>query len=560
MHGHDRILGGQLFLRTVRPLAPEIAFQLSNLKIASTDKMTRQFTPPHPGQEKENVVYTSLLQWLSSHRVVRNKAKSLGGNKFLVAVKFLSVQNPIFFFQHLIVHHPHRRPSKLRHLKEASMLRAIQFFSQAINLCPERWTSSSQILSQFDLEGHRSHHLTKLVGIVHPLHDILFLWQLRVVDSRIGSLHSRSLKRFYPLSPFQTSLFRDIVDSLAQHQRFLDQGGSRVPSTQSSSHFSSSSSSSSTDRVLLGKPGCGKSQIIIRAMHPAIQQEHRVLLVAPVVLLAQGYREIFGEDLDCKTLHMAFNIQVNSNQTREVNFALNRYDMVVVDEGSLVSPESFQVVAATLNRLNCCPVVVIGGDKKQQQPLKTVDRKTGTTRSIHNDQTFGAENSVQHGLYQQFRVLDKDYAAFLDINRYLQPTQHQLDEFQSPLVLCPSGIFADEDIFHAYSNTADTVIMTVSRAAAQRVNQVIVDKLFAGQASLSQVPCALVADGAEILLHHGMQIVIMENRDKVCRVVNGQEATLVSNHNNRLVIQYHDGKRAFMYPVTHFEEGKGDLT
>lgn len=44
------------FLRTVHPLAPEMAFQLSNFKIAWTDEMTRQFTPPHPGQEDGNVV------------------------------------------------------------------------------------------------------------------------------------------------------------------------------------------------------------------------------------------------------------------------------------------------------------------------------------------------------------------------------------------------------------------------------------------------------------------------------------------------------------------------
>ena len=177
------------FLRTVHPLAPEMAFQLSNFKIAWTDEMTRQFTPPHPGQEDGNVAYQlylrrepaeeilSLLQWLRCHTVVRNKAKSLGSDKFLVAVKFLSVQ-------HLLVHHPHRRPSQLRHLEEASMPRAVQFFSQAVNLCPERWTSSPQILSQFDLEGHRSSYLTTQVTFVHALHDILFFWQRRVVDSR----------------------------------------------------------------------------------------------------------------------------------------------------------------------------------------------------------------------------------------------------------------------------------------------------------------------------------------------------------------------------------------
>ena len=57
-----------------------------------------------------------------------------------------------------------------------------------------------------------------------------------------------------------------------------------------------------------------------------------------------------------------------------------------------------------------------------------------------------------------------------------------------------------------------------------------------------------------------MEIVITENRDNACRVVNGQEARLGSNHNNTLLIQYRDGERAFLYPVTHFEEGKGDLT
>ena len=131
---------------------------------------------------------------------------------------------------------------------------------------------------------------------------------------------------------------------------------------------------------------------------------------------------------------------------------------------SLLCPpcESFQVVAATLNRLNCCPVVVIAGDKKQQQPLKTVQGKTSTTRSILNDDTFVADNSVRHSLYQQFHVVDKDYAAFLDIIRYLQPTQQQLEDFQENLVLCPSGVLADEEIFQAYSRTPDTIIMTVS--------------------------------------------------------------------------------------------------
>ena len=95
----------------------------------------------------------------------------------------------------------------------------------------------------------------------------------------------------------------------------------------------------------LGKPGTGKSQVIIRAIHTAIQQEYRVVMVAPVALLAQGYRIIFSEELDYETRHAAFHIPVNSTQTKDVKFSLNRYDMVVINEASLVSPESFEIVA-----------------------------------------------------------------------------------------------------------------------------------------------------------------------------------------------------------------------
>ena len=378
------------------------------------------------------------------------------------------------------------------------------------------------------------------------------------MDSRIGSLHTASLERLYPLSPFQTAVYQDIVDSLAKRKTFLEQGGARVPS--GCSPPSSGDSSWAKYRMLVGKPGTGKSQVIIRAMHIAIQQEQKVLMAAPVALLAQGYREIFGDDLQCKTLHAAFNIPVNSCQKADVNFALNRFDMLVVDEASLVSPESFQVVAATLNKLNCHLVVAIVGDKKQQQPLKTVQGKTTTTRSILNDDTFVSENSVRHALYEQFRVVDKEYTAFLDLIRYMQPTEQQLEEFQQDLVVCPSGVLADEEIFEAYSRTPDTIIMTVSRAASQRVNGVVTKTLFANQTPLCQVPCASVADEAVILPYRGMKIVITENRDKSSRVVNGQEATLVSNHNNTLLIQYRDGQRAFLYPVTHFQEGRGDMT
>ena len=97
------------FLRTVHPLVPEMIFQLSAIKVAWTDKMTKQFKPPFPSLEADNLVYQLylrrhrqdkdilLLQWLCNHSTCNNKIKALDGDKYLVAVKYVSVFNPVFF-------------------------------------------------------------------------------------------------------------------------------------------------------------------------------------------------------------------------------------------------------------------------------------------------------------------------------------------------------------------------------------------------------------------------------------------------------------------------------
>ena len=107
------------FLGSVRPLAPEMAFQLANIKVAWTDKFTKQFRAPHPEQEENNAVYQlylkrepseeqqSLLQWLRRHSTAAQKAKDLAADKYLVAIKLVSPFNAIFFFQHQLVHHLH---------------------------------------------------------------------------------------------------------------------------------------------------------------------------------------------------------------------------------------------------------------------------------------------------------------------------------------------------------------------------------------------------------------------------------------------------------------------
>ena len=73
------------FLRTVRPLEPEMVFQLSNIKVCWTDKTMVLFRPPFPDQTSTHKVYNmhlqrprgeddqSLLEWLRCHQTSGSK-------------------------------------------------------------------------------------------------------------------------------------------------------------------------------------------------------------------------------------------------------------------------------------------------------------------------------------------------------------------------------------------------------------------------------------------------------------------------------------------------------
>ena len=124
-----------------------------------------------------------------------------------------------------------------------------------------------------------------------------------------------------------------------------------------------------------------------------------------------------------------------------------------------------------------------------------MDGRTRQTVSIINDHTFTDANSVKQSRYQQFRIQDPEYASFVDTVHYVQPTQVQLDEFQQSMLLYPSGFLDDDQLFRAYSRTPGTVVMTVSRAVAERVNNFVTSRLFGETAPSAMCPAPPCPEG-----------------------------------------------------------------
>ena len=539
------------FLCAVRPLEPEMVFQLSNIKVCWTDKMTILFRPPFPDQTSTHKVYNmylkrprgedhqSLLQWLRCHQTSSSKPKPYAMDRMLVGVKYVSVFNPIFFYQHLTMHDPHCHVEDLHHAQASTMPSSIAYFAQSAAVTPQYWNTSDAITTFFEKEGHKDYFINTIVSYVHSLYDILHLWRIGVVSADITDTSSISVERLYPLSPHQNAIFTDITAALSTRQSILDHHQSATQNSATWEKF----------RVLLGKPGTGKSQVLIRVIDHAIRTEMSVLVAAPVALLAQGYNAIL-DDIDTDTLHGAFNIPIHGPHPNDISYAINKYDLVVVDEASMISSTIFETMASTYNRMNTRPVVVLAGDKCQQQPLETIDGRTTSSTSIINDHTFTSSNAVIHTLYQQFRIIDPEYAKFLDFIRFIVPTQQQVDAMQTRIVLCPEGELSDENIWQAYQKHSDTTIMTVSRKAAHHINDIIVRHLFPGR-PLNTIPCASAVESNPIFPQKHMEVIFTENRDKAARIVNGQQATILGSENNTIILSLPEGQRVFVYPVTH---------
>ena len=85
------------------------------------------------------------------------------------------------------------------------------------------------------------------------------------------------MERLYPLLPLQNAIFTDITAALSARKRTLEHHQSSTQNTATWEKF----------RVLLGKPGTAKSQVLTRAIDHAIRTDMSVLVAAPVAEYAK---------------------------------------------------------------------------------------------------------------------------------------------------------------------------------------------------------------------------------------------------------------------------------
>lgn len=110
-----------------------------------------------------------------------------------------------------------------------------------------------------------------------------------------------------------------------------------------------------------------------------------------------------------------------------VNWELGQFDVLIIDELSMVPEKIFRHIASTFQQLHVRPVVLLCSDQQQQQPIATVGGKTRQTEGILNCKDFYKQCVVVDFL-EQHRCRDPLFQQYLNYLRYFKPSRTFLRE------------------------------------------------------------------------------------------------------------------------------------
>ena len=284
----------------------------------------------------------------------------------------------------------------------------------------------------------------------------------------------------------------------------------------------------------------------------SLEDEYTVCCATPTGILTSTYRSQFVEEsFYCDTIHAMFKYPVAKEDKAMVNWELGQFDVLIIDELSMVPEKIFRHIASTIQQLHVRPVVLLCGDQQQQQPIDTIEGKTRQTQGILNNREFYRQ-CVTVDFLEQHRCRDPIFQSYLNYLRYYKPSKTFLRELFKDRTLCPDAECTEVQIRKIVLENSETLFLTVSRNAAQRINEIAVQTVFMGKTAFALVQM----DNSEqqMPLFKGMRVIITQNRDKRKGVINGQSATVLNYEQGTIFLQLPNSNVVAIHKVTSLVE------
>lgn len=541
-------------LRTLRPCEPEMWLTLSATKSCATATITKQYTPPQPQAAPDNgtaakyrarpaeMDHLTMLEWL---RIVneKNSPPSLYKNKkALVGVRYLSPFKDHYFFQHLLMNYPHRHLYQLEPAPTFHTPDQCYFFKAAREKMPHLWQDMNAVQNMLEQEGHKSTFIKTLMASIASKEDLLHLCGKQVVNPAAMETPTTTHDDYSTLDDEQQRVLQWIDISLQERTEYNEYVATTTPS-----HTVEMSTDWQKAIIVKGKAGTGKTYTVCAAIAHCLAQGLSILIATPTGKLATRYRATFPVNVDIDTIHAAFRYPVDPTLQPIINWALSQYDLIVLDEISMVPLSIAQHIFQTIGQIAIRPILLVSGDEAQQQPFEGPAGATCDVPSMFQHPRLIAFH-VSFTLTNQHRCTDPAFIDFLNFIRHWTPSQHNLQIFQHGIVVNNTGCPTDDDIISTYQQHPHAMFITMSRAACTHVNNVIVHHLFQKETPLGMVQC----DDYDAMtpLFKGMTILLTENRDKAHGVVNGQLATVDRTERMTILMTLPNGTVSHCHPVT----------
>jgi len=320
----------------------------------------------------------------------------------------------------------------------------------------------------------------------------------------------------------------------------------------------------------MGPPGTGKTAVIGAKVREWAKKDARILLTAPTGNLSARMRAEFP-DIEVDTCAGAFLFHRDLTEALPI---LTQYDMVIVDEISMLSGRNFDHIMAMYHAADKLVVLILGGDLWQLPgPHKPPSSVTDSVAWRH-------VRIIE--FYEVFRCKDPILGDKLAALRTSIPSKkllkhicngHQAWTTKEPTAWDILKLMRDTDY--------KTKIATCTRKAAALVHDLAVKVLFkdrkkepigevyfdwdTNMANFDEKGDVIEGEapqGLKTEIYKDMKIFLTKNLNKKNDFVNGMEATIESyDHESKsLEVLTVSGKRLVVFPYTEHVEKCGNVT
>ena len=321
--------------------------------------------------------------------------------------------------------------------------------------------------------------------------------------------------------------------------------------------------------VCLGKPGTGKTTVVLGCIERAYTRGARVLFALPTAQLASRMKMKLRQRLpdmdgvDVATCHAAFKLDAPEAEALPL---MTMYDLVIVDEISQLDCPQFERTRKLWSVAEKVPALVFLGDKFQLPGV-------GPTRAW--DSAMWSRPACQHlKLVQSWRCKEERFQSTLGALRTGKPSRSLLRRICAGRKAWsgqgPPNAQHLKTLFFRHPNTQ---IVTCTRRGAALVNTAAVEALHGRKKSLVVLPGDVdvspenyregkfradrVPLPSDIRIFRGMRLYLTRNLRKDDDFVNGMQCEVEQYHatTRMLRVRTKTGHRLDVTPWTDVDKG-----